>query len=214
MKLLAALTLVAASLLAYPQTKEATGDISGIVTDATGTAIAGATVYAVQQDSGLNDAVPRSAKTDRNGVFDFRGGMPLGSYKLYSRKDEDAYMSPLDKFYADPNVEWPDVQLTAAHPAATATVKLERQAGVLAGRILDAKTGEGIRALLSFVDGEGNGHGVSVDGDYRILLPPGKSVTLVVTAIGTRSDHAQIPVAPVRLEPGQYVYMDIPIVKQ
>jgi len=214
MKVLAVLTLVAASLLAYSQTNPPTGRINGVVTDANATPISGATVYAVPDGPGLNDAIPHSVKTDRNGVFIFRRGLPLGSYKLYSRKDEDAYMSPLDKFYADPKAEWPDVQLTAAHPEATATVRLEKQAGVLAGRILDAKTGDAIRALLAFGDGEGNGHEVSVDGDYRILLPPDKSITLMVRAIGTRSDRAQIPVAPVRLQPGQYVYMDIPIVRQ
>ena len=214
MKLLAVLALIAASALASSQTTQPNGDLKGIVTDGNAMPVSGATVYAVEQNPGLNEAMPRSVKTDRNGAFHFRGGLPLGSYKLYSRKDEDAYMSPLDKFYADPKAKWPDVQLTASHPSATATVRLKEQAGVLSGRIVDAKTGDAIRAVLSFSDAEGHGHEVSVDGDYRILLPPNKSVTLMVTAIGTRSNRAQIPLAPVRLEPGQYVYMDIPIVRQ
>ena len=50
----------------------------------------------------------------------------------------------------------------------------------------------------------------AVDGDYRIL-PPGKDVTLMVTAMGARSNRAQIPVAPLRLEPGQHVYMDLSV---
>jgi carboxypeptidase family protein len=209
MKLLVALTVVAASLLANSQTRQ-DGQIKGTVTDASGAAISGATVYAVPQ-SGLNDAIPRSVKSDRNGAFDFRGGFALGSYKLYSRKDEDSYPDPRDKFYADSAAEAPEVELTAAHPSATATVKLGQQAAVVAGRIVDRNTGDAIKALLAFIDGEGNGHSVSVDGDYRILVPPGKDVTLVVTAVGTRSDRAQIPVAPLHLEPGQHVYMDLPV---
>jgi len=210
MKQLVALTVVATSLLAYSQSKRPTGEITGTVTDGSGAAISGATIYAIPQ-SGLNDAIPRSVKSDRNGAFDFRGGFELGSYKLYTRKDEDSYPDPRDKFYADANADTPEVELTAAHPSATAAVKLSQQAAVVAGRIVDAKTGDAIRAYLAFIDGEGNGHSVSVDGDYRILLPPGKDVTLMVMAVGTRSERAQIPVAPLRLEPGQYVYMDISV---
>ena len=50
-----------------------------------------------------------------------------------------------------------------------------------------------------------------MDGDYRILVPPGKDLTLTVTAMGARSNRAQIPVAPLRLEPGQHVYMDLSV---
>lgn len=210
MKLLVALTVVTASLIAYSQTKPP-GEIRGTVTDATGAPVSGATVYAVSQNTGFSDATLRSAKSDGNGMFDFRGGFALGSYRLYSRKDEDSYPNPLDKFYADPNAEAQAVELTAARPSATATVTLGQQAAVLAGKIVDAKTGDAIRALLAFVDGQGNGHSISVDGDYRILLPPGKDVTLMVTAMGARSNRAQIPVAPLRLEPGQHVYMDLSV---
>ena len=210
MKLFVALTVVAASLVAYSQTKPP-GEIKGTVTDATGAPISGATVYAVSQNAGFSDATLRSVKSDRNGMFDFRGGFALGSYKLYSRKDEDSYPDPLDKFYADPKAEAQAVELTAAHPSATATVTLGQQAAVLAGKIVDASTGDAIRALLAFVDGQGNGHSISVDGDYRILVPPGKDVTLMVTAMGARSNRAQIPVAPLRLEPGQHVYMDLSV---
>ena len=210
MKLFVALTVVGASLVAYSQMKPP-GEIKGTVTDPTGAPICGATVYAVSQNAEFSDATLRSVKSDRNGMFDFRGGFALGSYKLYARKDEDSYPDPLDKFYADPKAEAQAVGLTPAHPSATATVALGQQAAVLAGKIVDAGTGDAIRALLAFIDGQGNGHSISVDGDYRILVPPGKDVTLMVTAMGARSDRAQIPVAPLRLEPGQHVYMDLSV---
>jgi hypothetical protein len=210
MKLFVALTVVAASLVAHSQTKPP-GEIKGAVTDPSGAPTSGAIIYAVPENAGFSNATLRSAKSDRDGMFDFHGGFTLGSYKLYSRKDEESYPDPLDKFYADPKAEAQAVELTAARPSATATVTLGQQAAVLAGRIVDASTGNAIRALLVFVDGQGNGHSISVDGDYRILVPPGKDVTLMVTAMGARSNRAQIPVAPLRLEPGQHVYMDLSV---
>lgn len=209
MKLLVALTVVAASLLAYAQTKTPSGEIRGTVTDQDGAPVSGATVYAVPQ-SGFNDPTPREVTSDSNGSFVFRH-LDFNTYKLYSRKDEDSYADPLDKFYAESDSKAPEVDLTAQHSSATQTVKLGPQAAVLAGRVVDANTGDTIRASLGYIDAQGNGHGISVDGDYRILLPPGKDVTLIVRRLGSRSDRVQIPVAPLRLEPGQYVYMDIAV---
>jgi len=40
-------------------------------------------------------------------------------------------------------------------------------------------------------------------------VPSEKSVTLMVTVLGTR--RPVIPVSSLRLEPGQRIYMDIPI---
>ena len=70
-----------------------------------------ATVYAVEQDL-FNDALPLSAKTDRNGAFAFRDGVPLGTYKLYSAKYAEGYPDPLDNVYADAKAEAPKVELT------------------------------------------------------------------------------------------------------
>jgi hypothetical protein len=50
---------------------------------------------------------------------------------------------------------------------------------------------------------------VVVDGDYNLVVPSEKSVTLMVTVLGTR--RPVIPVSSLRLEPGQRIYMDIPI---
>jgi hypothetical protein len=41
-------------------------------------------------------------------------------------------------------------------------------------------------------------------------VPSEKDVTLMVTLLGP-ADRSLIPVAPLRLEPGQRVYMDIPV---
>lgn len=216
MKHLVVLIVAAGSVLAYSQTAQQTltGEIRGVVTDGTGNPISAATVYAVPQGLALDDAIPRWVKTDRNGAFDFRGGLQFETYKLYARKDADAYPDPLDSFYADPNARPPVVQLTQSHPSATVAVKLGQKAAIISGRIIDASTGAAVKAELGFEDAEGHGHSVLVDGNYRVLVPPGKEVTLMVTLLDAPPYRSQLPVAPLRLEPGQYVSMDLPVSRQ
>jgi len=59
------------------------------------------------------------------------------------------------------------------------------------------------------MDEDGNGHSVVVDGEYNLVVPSEKSVRLMVTVLGTR--RPLVPVSSLRLEPGQLIYMDIPI---
>lgn len=60
------------------------------------------------------------------------------------------------------------------------------------------------------MDGDGHGHSVPVNGSYRILVPPGKDVTMIVE-LAPPSERSVVPMAPLHLEPGQYVYLDIPV---
>jgi hypothetical protein len=208
------LAVVLASLFAYSQTKDhPSGEINGSVTDEDGIPVPAATVYAIPQDISFDGITPRSVKTDRNGEFDFRGGFQLGAYKLYSRKDADAYPDRSDSFYADSKAEAPKVDLSEDHSSATVTVSLGEKAGVLTGQVIDADTGAALRAKLVFMDEDGNDHSVFVNGKYRALLPPGKDVTLMVM-IMSPDYHSQSPVPPLRLEPGQEMHMDIPVSKQ
>jgi hypothetical protein len=211
MKHLAILIVLAGGLLAQAQTKVVPREIRGTVTDQLGAPVAGATVYAVFQDLGLNDISPRSVTADSNGRFVFRGDLQLGSYKLYAKKDNEGYPDPFDRFYVDAKAEAPAVKLSAAHPSANTIVELGRQAAVLTGRIIDAKTGESVKAYLGLLDSEGHGHSVFADGNYRVLLPAGKELTVMVTILDAHGDHSSLPIAPLKLEPGQYVSMDIPV---
>jgi hypothetical protein len=207
------LALVVASLSAYPQTKnQPSGEIQGTVTDENGNAVSAATVYAVPQDISFDSIAPRSTKTDRNGAFDFGGGFQLRAYKLYSRKDADAYPDRSDNFYADPKVEPPKVDLTEDHPSATIPMILGEKAGVLVGRVVDADTGAALNAKLVFMDEDGNNHSVLVNGKYRALLPAGKDVTPMVMVMSP--DYgSQSPVPPLRLAPGHEMHMDISLAK-
>lgn len=208
MKPLLALIMVSGTLLAQSPTKGSSGEIKGTVVDQNGSPVSSATVYAVPQGLALDDITPRSVKTDSNGLFDFHGGLEFRSYKLYSRKDADGYLNPLDKFYADPDMPL-EVALTRKHPAATVTVKLGKQAAVISGKVFDVNSGTPLKAYVGLTDEEGNGHSVVVDGDYNLVVPSEKSVTLMVTVVGTR--RPLIPISSLRLEPGQRIYMDIPI---
>lgn len=214
MKRFLALTLVMTSLSAYPQTDtHPDGDISGIVTDQSGTPVSAATVYAVPQDITFDGITPRSIKTGMNGEFRFRGGFKLGAYKLYSRKDADAYPDRSDSFYADPEIDAPKVDLTEDRPSAILTLTLGEKAGVLIGRVTDADTGAALKAKLVFTDDDGNSHSVWATGKYRALLPAGKDVTLMVMGMSPNY-QPKVPTAPLRLTAGQEMRLDIPLSKQ
>ena len=209
MKRLSVLIVLSGTLLAQSPTKPS-GEIEGTVVDQNGSPVPSATVYAVPQGLTLDDCTPRSVKTDANGDFDFHGGFDLRAYKLYSRKDADRYLNPLDSFYADGETEPTEVVLSSKHPLSTVTVKLGKQAATISGKITDADSGALLKASLGVMDEEGHGHTVEVDGKYRVVVPAAKEITLLVTLVGL-GNRSLIPVRRLRLEPGQRVYMDIPI---
>jgi len=184
-------------------------EIKGKVVDPDGIPVPAATVYVVQEGLTLEDATPRSVKTDADGTFDFRGGLQPGTYKLYSRKDADGYLDPFDRFYFDAGNNAVRVALNQTHPTSTVTVKLGKQAAVISGKVFDVQSGGPLKAYVGLLDEEGNGHSVVVDGEYRLVVPSEKNVHLMVTVIGTR--RPIIPVSSLWLEPGQRVFMDIPV---
>ena len=208
MKPFLVLIVVSGSLLAQSRTKHLSGEIKGTVVDQTGSPVSSAIVYAVPRGLVLDNVTPRSVKTDRNGRFDFHGGFELRSYKLYSRKDADGYLDPLDAFYGDGDRSV-EVALSPEHPSSTVTVKLGNQAAVISGKVFDVESGMPLKAYVGLMDEEGNGHSLVVDGDYNLAIPSGKNVKLMVTVIGKR--HPVIPVSSLRLDPGQRIFMDIPI---
>jgi Carboxypeptidase regulatory-like domain len=215
MKYFFAWALIATSLFANSQTKNhLNGQIKGTVTDQSGSPVVGATVYAVPQFLAFDGIKPRSVKTDWNGEFDFRGGFQLGAYKLYSQKGEDGYPDPFKSFYADSKFEVPKVVLTKAHSSATVKVILGKKAGVVAGQVIDADSGAATKAFLVFIDEDGNRREILADGPFRVLLPTGKDLILMVTATSRHASTQRPFDTPVRLEPGQEIYMDIPVSQQ
>jgi Carboxypeptidase regulatory-like domain len=215
MKYFLAMALIATSVFANSQTKNhLDGRIKGTVTDQGGSPVVGATVYAVPQFLTFDGIKPRSVKTDRNGGFDFGRGLPLGAYKLYSQKDEDGYPDPFNSLDAEAKVEVAKVVLTKRHRSATAKVTLGKKSGVVTGQVIDADSGAATKAFLVFIDQDGNRREIVADGSFRVSLPPGKDIILMVTAMSGQSSTRRPFDTPVRLEPGQEIYMDIPVSNQ
>jgi hypothetical protein len=215
MKHFLAVALIATSAFANSQTKNhLDGQIKGTVTDQGGSPVVGATVYAVPQFLTFDGIKPRSVKTDRNGEFDFRSGLQLGAYKLYFQKDEDGYPDPFKSPDAETKVDVPKVVLTKSHSSATVKVTLGKKAGVVTGQVIDADSGAATKALLVFIDQDGNRREIVADGSFRVSLPPGKDIILMVTAMSRQSSTRRPFDTPLRLEPGQEIYMDIPVSNQ
>jgi len=214
MKSLLVLIVLTAALFAQAPAKRPSGRIRGTVVDQDGSPVSSATVYAIRYDTlhdvELDDLSSQSVKTDTTGRFDFDLGVPeFNSYKLYARKDADSDLNPLDKFYADSGERAVTVTLTRKHPSSNVTVKLGKQAAVISGKVFDVDSGKPLMAYVGLMDEQGNGHSMVVDGDYELAVPPEKNIRVMVTVIGTR--RPLIPVSSLRLEPGQHIYMDIPI---
>jgi hypothetical protein len=167
-------------------------------------------VFAVPQALTLEGVTPRSVKTGEDGKFVFGGHFSPGTYTLYSRKEEEGYPDPTDRFYAGSRAET-EVQLTADKPSATVKVRLGQKAGILEGRVIDVNTGAAILARLVFYDQNGNQHFLMAKGKYRALLPPGKDIGLMVSSPKYES---RVAVARLQLEPGQQVHLDIPLSKE
>jgi hypothetical protein len=209
MRHLLAAFLVLVSLPAFCQLKDRPeGHIKGTVTDENGNPVASATVYAIPQAIVFENITPRSVRSDSRGEFDFHEAFSLGVYNVYSRKESDSYPDPSDKFYADPKMEAAKADLTNDHPSATVAVSIGHKAALMEGRVLDAATGKPTSAKLIFLDEEGNGHSVFTDGKYRVLLPPGKDLTVMAINLASE-EKPQLPVSALRLDSGQVMQFDI-----
>jgi hypothetical protein len=218
MKYFLTLALCVTSLFAHPQTNDlADGEIKGTVTDQRGHPVIAATVYAVPQGLAIDSITARSVQTDRNGKFDFQGGLEFGEYKLYSRKDKEGYPDPFDSFYADSVAEAAKVNVTEFNPSAIINVRLGEKAAVIEGRVIDADSNTPVEARITFMDGDGNAHSINsdlVNGKYRALLPPGKDIRLMVRVKSVHSYRLRVPISHLYLEPGQEVFLDLPVAKQ
>ena len=211
MTLFLALILIFASGFTSPKPQHRpTGEIRGVVMDRDGRPVSSAVVCVVPQALTLEGVTPRSARTGEDGKFVFGGHFSPGTYTLYSRKEQEGYPDPTDRFYADSRTET-EIHLTADKPSATVEMLLGQKAGILEGRVIDVNTGAAILARLVFYDRNGNQHFLMVKGKYRALLPPGKDIGLMVSSPKYES---RVAVARLQLEPGQQVHLDIPLSKE
>jgi hypothetical protein len=172
--------------------------------------------YAVPESLSLDGISPHSVKTNRDGTFNFGEKLEWGTYKLYARKDKDAYPDPLDRFYADAKLATATADLAEANPSKEVTIMLGEKAGVITGRVVDADTGAPLKARIAFIDEDGNGHSVSSQsktGEYYALVPAEKDVIVMVDVYSPHHRRTEVPFPHLQLEFGQEVVLDIPVLK-
>lgn len=205
------------SSFAVSQTPDPTsvdGRISGTVVNKDGKPVPGATVYVSEEASSLVDANSVVARTDVAGRFDFGRKLKHGVYEIYARKDKDGYPDPTSKFYQPLNFSPQNVQLFGDHPAEKVTVRLKDRAAILAGRVFDADTGRPLTAGVGFTNLRTEaGHSVAADGKFHALIPANADVYVIVEEVDRDYAYWSVFTTKVNLQPGQKMYIDVPLVK-
>jgi len=92
-------------------------------------------------------------------------------------------------------------------------VALGNKVGVVAGQVIDAGSGAATKALLKF-SLTTMATAVKSWPMVGVPLPPGKDLILLVMAVSRQSSTQRPFHTPLRLEPGQEIYMDIPVSNQ
>jgi len=211
------LIVLVLSCCAASQTPDPTpvdGRISGRVVNEDGKAVPRATVYVSQEASSLVDADGVMTRTDAAGRFDFGRKLKHGVYEIHARKEKDGYPDPTSKFYQPLNFSPQNVQLFGDQPAQKVTVRLEDKAAILAGRIFDADTGRPLKAGISFSNLQTNaGRGISANGNFSELIPANADVIVMVQDVDRDHDDWSFFRTKVNLQPGQKMYIDVPLYK-
>ncbi len=179
------------------------GSIQGKVLDVSGVAVADAHVYAWQMN-GSKIVTILNANTNDFGNFVF-SSLPLGDFRLAAEKPEAGYRSTQEFF--DP-LPAKAVKLTTEKRAATETINLGPQAGILTGWVRNAPTGKPIAAHLSFAPVDGHAWstmGITSKFKFRILIPPDTPLQFGVCSDG----YAIRPRVPLELKPGSQLEVDI-----
>ena len=191
------------------------GRISGTVLNADGKPVPDATVYVSEEASSLIDVVRIQARTGAAGQFDFGEKLKRGVYEIYARKDKDGYPDPASDFYQPLNFSPQRVQLFGDHPAKEVTITLENKAAILTGIVIDAETGQPLKADVGLINVQtSGGHSVVVDnGKFRELVPANTDIYILVEEVGR--DHASWSpfTTKLSLQPEEIRYVEIPLRK-
>jgi hypothetical protein len=206
------------SSCAVSQTPDPTpvdGRISGTVVNEDGKPVPGAAVYVCEDASSLVDVNSIVTRTDVAGRFDFGRKLKHGIYEIYARKDKDGYPDPTSKFYQPLNFSPQNVQLFGDYPAEKVTVKLDGKAAILAGRVFDADTGRPLKAGVGFTNlrTEAGHSSDAADGKFHALIPANTDVYVIVEEVDRDHAYWSLFTTKVNLQPGQKMYIDVPLFK-
>src|SRR5215469_7467152 len=204
------------SSCALSQTADPTpvdGRISGTVVNLDDKPVPDATVYVSEETSSLVDPGRIQTRTDAAGHFDFGEKLKRGVYEIYARKDKDGYPDPASDFYQPLDFSPQNVQLFGDHPAKKVTITLENKAAILTGRVIDADTGQPLKADVGFINVQTRGgHSVVVDnGKFRELIPANTDVVILVEKVGRDYASWSPFTTKLSLQPGEIGDVEIPL---
>src|SRR5262249_10538441 len=140
---------------------------------------AGARVDAEQQQTLGGVAGRYYINADENGQFQITN-LPLANYNLYVSKEDRGYP---DLHFSLYDTQFGTAELSNSQPTAAVVLKTEPRAGLVNTNVVDANTGAPVVATFTIRRAEDTGRGLSTS-DHRLMLPPGKDVTLQITAEG------------------------------
>jgi len=161
------------------------GGIQGLVLNAEGKPVAGATVSAMELSRPLVGKEP-TAVSDEKGHF-LIDGLGPGPYMLSAIKDEDNYPDTADYFYAQDRP--PVTVVREGEVSESVVLRFHQKAARLIGKVLDAKAGKAIsNASISMTRMDGTeawrGSSLGSTGELNVLIPPDRLVRIEINAPG------------------------------
>jgi hypothetical protein len=181
----AALAVLALTLSPQrPGAGPATGRVTGVVENAQGRPLAGASVTARPAWGVMVGYLLRFVRTDRNGRFSV-DGLRYGRYQIYAGKPAGGYPGTWD-WTAYSLAPVPRVTLSLRAPVARVRVIIGPRAGEVAGRIVDP-TGVPLpsaRFHLALASDPANWIETSLSSPFRVAVPSRRPIILTVTRPG------------------------------
>jgi hypothetical protein len=174
------------------------GTVTGVVENARGEAVAGASVTARPAWGVMVGYLLRFVRTGRDGRFAV-DGLRYGRYKIYAGKPAAGYPGTWDWTAYSPTPV-PRVTLSPQAPVARVLVVIGPRAGEVAGRIVDA-TGAPLpsaRFHLALASDPADWIETSLSSPFRVAVPSDRPIILTVTRPGYRPWRARVTLRPGR----------------
>ena len=213
---LASVELDSAALLEPTQLRK--GTIEGTVVDPSGTPVANATVYLLQ-----NGRAPATV-TDAQGNFVLLN-VPVGTHRVFAYKESENYPNPVWSFYSDAyGLEgFPVVEVRRDEVSRGVLVGLPPKAGRLKVLVTEAITKRPVSDASISVNHQNKPTtafqpgATGINGELTILVPVGVSISLKVTAAGYRTwnyrNRDSKPPDAIQLKTGENKSMKIELTK-
>jgi len=187
------------------------GLIAGTVVDERGGPVTGIKVFVAKSDGRIKLNAMRHARSDGQGRFTF-AGLPSGQYRLYAIGEDQGYPDTTFEFYAQNPV--PLIQIPETGGSSDVVITLGPKAGAIAGTVVDKTTRALVNATFVLTDASEPARWIStsVPAKFRILVPPGRNITVRVSAPGYDAWYYNNHTpgnTPLRVASGEEVHLDV-----